>query len=321
METVSVNRKKCNGCGLCVQVCPHRLFAVTAGAASVTAEGCMGCGHCQAVCPSGAVEIDGLPAALDFRHIPEKLEALAPGSYDCGSLVQLIRSRRSCRNYTSRRVELDLLEDLVKVGTTAPSGTNSQSWNFVILPERQDVEILGGLTADFYRRLNRQAANPLYRLLARFVAGDALGRYYRNYYASVAGAIREWDEHRIDRLFHGAVAAILVTGSREAGCPGEDAVLATQNILLAAHALGLGSCLIGFAVEAMRRDRRIKKVMAIPGDEEIYTVIALGYPAFRYQRVSGRRPVHPRVLHLAAGRRAAGENDRMAERQVGDDHS
>lgn len=307
METVSVNRKRCNGCGLCVQVCPHRLFAVTAGAASVTAEGCMGCGHCQAVCPSDAVEIDGLPAALDFSQIPEKLEALAPGNYDCGSLVRLMRSRRSCRNYTARRVGLDLLEDLVKVGTTAPSGTNSQSWNFVILPQRQDVEILGGLTADFYRRLNMQAANPLYRLLARFVAGDALGRYYRNYYATVAGAIRDWDEHRIDRLFHGAVAAILVTGRRAAGCPGEDAVLATQNILLAAHALGLGSCLIGFAVEAMRRDRGIKKVMAIPGDEEIYTVIALGYPAIRYQRVSGRRPVQPRVLHLASGGSGTGK--------------
>ena len=267
----------------------------------------MGCGHCQAVCPTGAVEIDGLPAALAFSRIPERLEALAPGNYDCGGLVQLMRSRRSCRNYTSRRVELDLLEDLVKVGTTAPSGTNSQSWNFVILPQRQDVEILGGLTADFYRRLNRQAANPFYRLLARFVAGDALGRYYRNYYTSVAAAIRDWDAQRIDRLFHGAVAAILVTGRRAAGCPAEDAVLATQNILLAAHALGLGSCLIGFAVEAMRRDRKIKKVMAIPEDEEIYTVIGLGYPAVRYQRVAGRRPVHPRVLHLTPGGSGTGK--------------
>ena len=58
----------------------------------------------------------------------------------------------------------------------------------------------------------------------------------------------------MDRLFHGAAAAILVTGRRQASCPAEDALLATQNILLAAHAMGLGSCLIGFAVEAMRRD-------------------------------------------------------------------
>lgn len=267
----------------------------------------MGCGHCQAVCPTGAVEIDGLTSSLDFCHISETLEAIAPGNYDCSSLVQLMRSRRSCRKYASRQVPLDMLEDLVKVGTTAPSGTNSQSWNFVILPERGDVEILGSLTADFYRQLNAQAKNPLYRFLARLVAGDKLGRYYRQYYDSVNEALREWDEKHVDRLFHGAVAAILVTGKREASCPAEDALLATQNILLAAHALGLGSCLIGFVVEAMRRSSKTRRLMAIPADEEIYSVIGLGFPAMHYPHVAGRRPVQPRVLHLASGERGKDE--------------
>lgn len=303
MEKVSVNRERCTGCGLCVDVCPHRLLYVDSAIASVLPGDCMGCGHCQAVCTFDAVVIEGLNSSLGLRYISEKLEAIAPGNYDCSGLVQLMRSRRSCRKYTSRKVSLDILEDLIKVGTTAPSGTNSQSWNYVILPERADVEILGGLTADFYRQLNAQAKNPVYRFLARLVAGDKLGRYYRKYYASVREALREWDEDGIDRLFHGASAAILVTGKRTASCPGEDAMLATQNILLAAHALGLGSCLIGFVVEAMRRSSKIRRLLAIPADEEIYSVIGLGYPALHYSHVAGRRLVHPRVLHLATGGR------------------
>jgi nitroreductase len=169
------------------------------------------------------------------------------------------------------------------------------------------VEVLGGLTADFYRQLNAQAVNPVYRFLGRVVAGDTLGKYFRNYYASVSEALREWDEEGTDRLFHGAVAAILVTGRRDAGCPGEDALLATQNILLAAHAMGLGSCLIGFVVEAMRRRRKMCRCMAIPAEEEIYSVIGLGYPAIRYRQVTGRRPVRPRVLHLSPGGNGAVE--------------
>jgi nitroreductase len=192
-----------------------------------------------------------------------------------------------------------MLLDLVKIGTTAPSGTNSQGWNFVVLPGREDVLVLGGMVSDYYRRLNRLAANPLLRGMVKIFAGDSLGRYYRNYFSSVAEALRQWQDEGVDRLFHGAVAAILVTGKKAASCPAEDALLATQNILLAAHAMGLGSCLIGFAVEAMRRDRSMRQKMEIPEDEEIYSVIAIGFPAVAYLHHAGRKVVEPRIIRLA----------------------
>lgn len=298
MDKVVIDKTACNGCGLCEKACPHRLIQIENDKASALLDGCMECGHCRAVCSSGAIRMNGIRDRLEFENIAEHLESIRPGKSDCAELVQLMRSRRSCRNYSSQEVQLNLLEDLVKIGTTAPSGTNSQSWNFIILPKRSDVEVLGNLTADFYRKLNAQAANPFYRLIARLAAGDKLGEYYRSHYESVDKALHEWDVDGVDRLFHGATAAILITGKKDASCPAEDAMLATQNILLAAHALGLGTCLIGFVVEAMRRSPKSMRAMAIPADEEIYSVIGLGYPAIKYSRVAGRRPVRPRVLHL-----------------------
>lgn len=298
MERIEIDQDICTRCGLCGQVCPHGLITVNEDVVTADYDGCMDCGHCRAVCPVGAVSGGTTPVELHLKAVREETDALAPGDYDCAGLVQLMRSRRSCRRYSERGVPLEMLEDLVKIGTTAPSGTNSQSWEFVILPERKDVEVLGALTAEYYRRLNCMAANPLYRFLTKF-SGDALGKYYREYYDSVAKALREWEEEGRDRLFHGAVAAVLVTGKVDASCPAEDALLASQNILLAAHALGLGTCLIGFAVEAMRRSRKICRELAIPTDEKVYSVIGLGYPAVTYQKVAGRRVVAPRVLHLA----------------------
>jgi nitroreductase len=59
----------------------------------------------------------------------------------------------------------------------------------------------------------------------------------------------------------------------------EDALLASQNILLGAHSLGLGSFMIGFAFEAIKRDKHIRKLLQIPDEESVSAVIALGYPA------------------------------------------
>ena len=127
--------------------------------------------------------------------------------------------RRSCRNYKPDAVAKEILEDLARIGTTAPSGTNSQGWNFIILPERRDLLALGGLCADFVRRLNSLAASSPLRLLSWIFAGDALGRYHRKHLESVAEALRRWDGDRRDLLFHGASAAILVTGRKDASCP------------------------------------------------------------------------------------------------------
>ncbi len=261
-------------------------------------ESCFLCGQCQAVCPENAVHLPQLALKLGLKTIEEMENAVPPGTTNASELLALMRSRRSCRQYLTKAVELVLLEDLVKIGTTAPSGTNSQSWNFVIIPTMGDLQVLGGMVAEYYRKLNRLAVNPLLRFVVKIIGGDSLGQYYRRYHGSVAEALREWDETGKDRLFHGAVAAILVTGKRDASCPAEDALLATQNILLAAHAMGLGSCLIGFAVHAMRRDPALKKRVGITGDEEIYSVIALGHPAVTYLRPANRKVVVPRIIGL-----------------------
>jgi nitroreductase len=69
----------------------------------------------------------------------------------------------------------------------------------------------------------------------------------------------------------------------------EDALLATQNILLGAHSIGLGTCLVGFAVAAMQKDKSLKVALDIPPNEPVYSVIALGHPDETYLRPAGRK--------------------------------
>ncbi len=291
-----INPYLCIGCGLCVSVCPDQTLSLVEGTALVSGHKCMTCGHCQAACPAQAIVVAAAPVDLGFTHIKEKKGWLAPGAMDAADLVQLLRSRRSVRNYREEPVPLTLLEDLVKIGTTAPSGTNSQAWTFTILKDRHEVKLLGELTACFFRKLNRKAVSRLWRLAARLFAGDSLGRYYRRHYQTVRQGLDDWDEHGEDHLFHGAPAAILVGGRKEASCPAEDALLATGNILLGAHALGLSTCLIGFVVEAMRHDASIGHKLDIKQDEEIYAVIAVGYGREVYQGPAGRKQVAVRFL-------------------------
>ena len=262
--------------------------------AMVTGTYSMGCGHCEAVCPVDAIRVEALEHPFSLATLGVDERWLPFGDHDTEQLVRLMRSRRSCRNYTEKTVAREMLEDLVRIGTTAPSGTNSQGWTFTILASRREVTALGAEMAVFFKKLNRLAEKPWARLFSKLFGKDALGGYFHKHYKTVQEGLFLWEQEGKDTLFHGATAAIVVGGTPEASCPMEDALLASQNILLAAHSMGLGSCMIGFAVEALNRGQKIKKLANIPDGENVYSVIALGHPAEKYRHTALRRKIIPR---------------------------
>jgi nitroreductase/NAD-dependent dihydropyrimidine dehydrogenase PreA subunit len=290
--TTVIDPDLCTGCELCINVCPSDTLAMRDGKAVVVGELSLQCGHCVAVCPVGAVTVGALdPDMRAYRTFQAESDWLAPGKTDLPGLVQLMESRRSCRNFKPTPVSRDMLEDLVRIACSAPSGTNSQRWAFTVIPDRPAMKALGERLLAFFDRLNTMAANPVIRTMDRVFGKGRLGVYHREYRERVAEGIAEYRRGGRDRLFHGATAAIVITSRPGATTAVEDALLASQNILLAAHAMGLGTCLVGFAVEAMTNDRNLQKTLGIPERERVYSVIALGHSSERFQTVTGRRTV------------------------------
>jgi nitroreductase/NAD-dependent dihydropyrimidine dehydrogenase PreA subunit len=292
-----IHQEQCIGCGECVRVCPTGAIGLRDGVAQIVGDRSLYCGHCVAVCPVGAVELPLLSdEALAFASFKSDDRWLPHGQPDVAQLVRLMRSRRSCRNYQEKPVPRQMLEDLVKVGITAPSGTNSQRWTFTILPTRRAVMALANPIGDFFRELNQKAAKPWLRGLLKALGKPDLDIYFREHFDSVQEALAEWEATGRERLFHGAPAAIIVASKPGASCPAEDALLASGQIILAAHAMGLGSCLIGYVVAVMKNQPKLKQLAGIPDEETVYACIALGWPEETWQSQTGRLPVTPRYF-------------------------
>ncbi len=65
-----------------------------------------------------------------------------------------------------------------------------------------------------------------------------------------------------------------------------------ENMLLAAHSLGLGAVWLG---EIIKSDKEIRELLGLGDDLELMAVIALGYPARKDQK-SRRRPMEELIV-------------------------
>jgi ferredoxin len=56
--TLELDTRRCNGCGLCVAVCPHAVFRLEQKRATLADRGaCMECGACARNCEPGAIRV------------------------------------------------------------------------------------------------------------------------------------------------------------------------------------------------------------------------------------------------------------------------
>jgi flavin-dependent dehydrogenase/Pyruvate/2-oxoacid:ferredoxin oxidoreductase delta subunit len=85
-NVVILDSAKCNGCSLCVQVCPEMVFTQEEphGVASLSfPERCLGCLACEEDCAQGAIRVHRLPAGMTAEEAPAPGAGLDPGKlYD-----------------------------------------------------------------------------------------------------------------------------------------------------------------------------------------------------------------------------------------------
>ncbi len=169
-------------------------------------------------------------------------------------VIEAIKTRRSIRAYESRAVPRDLLQSVIEAGNEAPSAMNSQPWRFVVV---EDPGAKKKLLA---------AAMPKAKQITETVKDVDPERYE---------AIKKRYAQLPDPVYYSAPAVIFVIGS--GGYAAHSCPLACENMMLAAHSLGLGSCWVGFGALAAD-DPGVRELLDLRDDEAIFGPILIGYP-------------------------------------------
>jgi ferredoxin len=94
---------------------------------------CLYCGHCKAVCPADAFQFS--EGNDQFLSVPDKKEIPSPEVF-----FRFLRRRRSLRFYQDRLVEKTKLKMLIEAGRYAPTGSNRQACEYVVVSGRKTLD-------------------------------------------------------------------------------------------------------------------------------------------------------------------------------------
>jgi len=194
-------------------------------------------------------------------------------------LEEAMRTQRAVRRLKPDPVADDLVLRLIELATKAPSGSNQQNWEFVVVRDRAVKARLGRLNRmafSLYSRIGRRTADPKMQRIIDAVQWQA--DHFEDIPVLVVACLRGF------RPFFPPIATTSFYGS---------IYPAVQNLLLAARAAGLGAALITLPLWSSLLARR---VLGLPWNVAPCAVVPLGWPRGRYGPTT-RRPVGD-VVHV-----------------------
>ena len=172
-------------------------------------------------------------------------------------IFETIAHRRSIRRFSEKQIEEAHLQQIMQGGLYAPSAGGRQGVIFAVCQDKAVNERLG--------RIKRANSHPHMATTTSYVSREQ---------PSIA------DDAKITNAFYDAPTVITMFAPKDFLFSKEDCALAAENMMLAADALGIGSCYIGQGWEAFADPFGQEMLRAWNIRMDYYAVmqLLLGYP-------------------------------------------
>lgn len=158
--------------------------------------------------------------------------------------IQMIKERRSVRKYKAEKVSQETINEILEIARWSPSWANFQVARYTIVQSEELLKRIADEGVHGFSYNMGTLGNAKNALVLSYKKGKS-GKLSEEEYATGKG--RDWE------MF--------------------DAGIACQTFCLAAHAKGVGTCIFGII-----DDEAISKIIDLPADETVASVITFGYP-------------------------------------------
>lgn len=166
---------------------------------------------------------------------------------ELNQVMKVIRERRSTRKYSQNPISEEELNTIISAGLMAPSAHNNKGWHFTLVSNKELLDKMNIET----KEISKNCGDDLYE---------------------------RWGNNEAFNIFYNAPIVLVLSGDNNAYNSYIDCAAATQNMLLAAEAMNIGTCWIG-VIELLFREKtkEYKELLNLPEDYTPLFAMTIGY--------------------------------------------
>ncbi len=214
-----------------------------------------------------------------------KMQELSPmGTYKEGMpwnpVEKTILERRSIRGFRKEPLPDSMIQRILEAGRFAPSAGNAQPWRFVVIKSQ---EMLAEMEKDavkvckfFMFFLDYTRGSFLRRIIAKIYAKIFIRFLPNELHPVPMGLMSQISQGKAPVFHHAPTLILLIEDRRGVSCPPMDIGICGQNMVLAAHSLGAGSCWIGL-IKLLMYLPKWRKKFGIKYPYKLEVCLALGW--------------------------------------------
>jgi nitroreductase len=178
--------------------------------------------------------------------------------------IDAINTRTSVRAYQATVLDKSVIDSLLAMAVRAPTAIHEEQWAFAVMQGHALLQrISAQVRAPFANELKSQPS----------VSAPMLDKFSNPEF----------------NLFYDASTLILICAEPMGKFVESDCWLAAENLMLAAHAMGLGTCVIGSAVMGLNQPD-VKAELGLPEELQVVAPIIVGIPAQQTSPTQRRAP-------------------------------
>lgn len=169
-------------------------------------------------------------------------------------VMDAIYNRRAVRDYLPTKVNSDIIHTLLDAAMQAPTALHEEPRAFAVIQKKERLD-----------RLSESCKTALLTEKQKFKSEQT---------KHILEVVKQKDY----KVFYNASTLIVIYSSYPGPFVKPECWLAAENLMLAAYAKGLGSCVIGFALSALNLSEW-KQELEIPASMTAQVAIIVGWPA------------------------------------------
>ncbi len=220
---------------------------------------------------------------MSENNQPQKKKPAPPDLESWTPVEKVIMNRRSIRAFKKEPLPDFMIRRILEAGRFAPSAGNSQPWKFMVV---KSPEILAAMEKDAVKITKLlmwfldYTRTPLRRRLLKPWAKLIIRRRYNELHPVPMGLMQSIAREECPVFHHAPTLLLLLEDRRGVSNPATDIGICGQNMVLAAHSMGAGTCWLGM-IKLLMYYPRWRKFFGVRYPYRLNDCLALGWPKVR----------------------------------------